>query len=189
MNFLKRKFPQIYRFFSAKNTRRWFRRIEKTLLWLLLASLFSFNHQANAEHRTRTVIPTILLLSNPYAFYPHLQAATTLWTIGARKEAHKELALAQELWNPNILGAATPPSKLAAEWEAQDRKRIADFQFWKLQAKEKPRWRDAHILVAQLALELGERKEAQEHLDAAYQLDPDHDAVKKLQAILESRSQ
>jgi tetratricopeptide (TPR) repeat protein len=174
---------QISRFFSAKKTRRRLASMGKLVLWASLLALFAVNHTAKTTLKRETFIPVDMILSQPFSSDIHTLLADKLWNMGLRDTAKKELLIAQELWKPNItatnnvLGANSSPDKLLSQWEAVEKTMWSDLRFWQQLVQEKPDYRDGHIILAQLAYDLGEKEEAKTHLAIAQTLDPNNETV------------
>lgn len=182
-------FPQISRFFSAKKTRRKLAAIGTLLLWTGILGLFALNHRGKTTWKKETYIPVKELLTHPFSWNTHALLADKLWAEGLRGTAKKELAIARDLWKPDansgsVLGATTSPDDLLAQWENTEHTMRTNLRFWQQLMKDKPGYLDGHIMVAQLAYDLGETDIAKTHLVIANTLDSNNDTVIRLTKLL-----
>ena len=170
MNIVKYiEFPHISRIFSA-------------LLWLALVSFIFINIYAK---RTLTpllwprLIATLRAPTNPTL---HTNLAKYYWDYGLLAESKKELALIDQA--NNVLGTATPPLDLFAQWEKEPLKNQQLLVKWERIIQQYPDYRDAYLIAATLLYELGKAEEAHALATTAIALDPNNPIASRLLMIL-----
>lgn len=158
------------------------KKIFSVFLFLILISFIAFN-----IHETRRVPRDLTLFTRtfdqPFSIQSHMQAAFTLWNKGFYKTAKNELLLASDLYadtKGRVLGVATAPAEILADWESQPQKLYGDYAFWIKVTAEKPEYRDGFIMAGIDAYRLGKREEAKSLLQKAYALDPNYTPLNAL---------
>lgn len=105
-----------------------------------------------------------------------MEAAQSLWDAGSLTQAKHEATLAQDLSvSGTVLGSTISPSpELLA----------SQFDHWKAIAQERPDYRDAFVMAAAYAYQLGNKEEARALINRAFALDPTSPTVQELLKII-----
>jgi tetratricopeptide (TPR) repeat protein len=175
MQIPKLTFPHIPRLFSALTF----------ILWVLLLAAFIFNIQGVIQKPSFLSDFFTPSLSHPFSAKTHLSAAVNLWNSGFHQTAKNEILLAQDLFrtqDQSVLGIATSPSVLLAQWEAQPQKLMNDYEYWTSVAEERPDYRDGYIMAGFCAYQLNKQEEALTYFKKAQEIDPNY---QPLNTILE----
>ncbi len=101
--------------------------------------------------------------------------ARDFWRVGEGESATQEMALAQELDMPQVLGVSIRQEE--------------NQRYWKEIVKDYPDYRDAYIQLASIAYEKGNKDEAREYIKSAVALDPNNPIVKKLEDFISPSAQ
>jgi len=168
-------FPHISRVFSALTF----------VLWVLLLMAFIFNIQGVIQKPSLLSEFFASSLSHPFSAKTHVSTAINLWNSGFHQTAKHEILLAQDLFRTqeqSVLGIATSPSVLLAQWELQPQKLKDDYKYWVSVVKEKPDYRDGYIMAGFCAYQLNKQEEALGFLLKAHEIDPNY---QPLNTILE----
>jgi len=171
------KFPHIPRLFSA------------TLLFLVLWAGFGLLLAVNGLSLEAGSPATLYLpvLRRPLSADVHTKTAQALWNTGHRQQAKYEAGLAQDLSGGAVLGDVAP-SDLLTQWESEPVKLNDQFLHWKKITEEKPDYRDAFVMAAVFAYQLGNKPEAVALINRAFALDPSP-AIHELKNTIEENQQ
>jgi len=114
-----------------------------------------------------------------------MEAALALWELGSQTQAKREAALAQDLSRGRaVLGSNTSPSDLIRQWETEPAKIESQFAYWNAVAGERPDYRDALVMAAAYAYQLGNTEEARTLINRAFALDPASPTARELKTII-----
>ncbi|MBI4062305.1 tetratricopeptide repeat protein [Candidatus Gottesmanbacteria bacterium] len=156
------KFPHISRFFSAS-------------LLLGLGVLLSLNILLLGK-RSRDPYQ-LAVLKAPWSPTTHEQLARQYWQGGKIPQAVSELKLA------SVLGTTTYADQIT-RWESERVQKEAALAYWRAVAEKHSNYRDAFVILASLAYELGRFDEARKYLTRAESLDPYAKSIDNLKTIL-----
>ena len=168
------RFPSIHIPYAEK--------IISVVLFLVLIVWIVFN-SIQSQKQSKDTSLLIRTFDRPFSIQSHVQTALTLWDRGFYKTAKKELVLASDLYMSDpgsVLGVATAPAKILADWESQPQKLYGDYAFWVEVTREKPDYRDGFFMAGVNAYKLGKRSEAKEYFQKAYALDPNYPPLNTL---------
>lgn len=153
------RFPHVSRKFSAKL----FSYSQNSLLWACLTVLFAINVFARINLTPSYWGKLEATLLQPFSAASHQRLAQEFWMQGLRDAAQKEA----------VLGAST--EKLEELSENLEQK----YNYWQSVVLTHPDYRDAYIILASLAYQLGKIEEAKKYLNQAIMLDPNNKALEK----------
>lgn len=126
-----------------------FSSLEITLLWTSLAALIAINIFSLQKGRPAYWDKFVILL----------------WSRGYKQEAR------------NVLGATTDLLQTLTRWEEEAATFEKKYAFWQTVAGARPDYRDAFVILAALAYQLGKLDEARSWLERAFTLDPNSSTV------------
>lgn len=119
----------------------------------------------------------------------HLVLAATAADLYDWRLSQKEYALAVRLAGSTDSEQLSQYKALSAEVKSEifaEEMITNEIQKWKTVLKKQPTYRDAHIYLAYLYYQLSDDERAQEHINRAWELDPNNKTVQSLRSILYS---
>lgn len=154
-----------------------------TFLFLLFSFLFLNLYSLTFPEREELDKVKRKVLLSPFEPKTHVGLAKTYLKLGYFELAEKELMLAKSL-------TSTPPlslkevEKALKEAKEEPQKTCQEIAFWEKAIQEKPDYRDAYFQLAVLYSQLSQKEKAREYLQKTLKLDPNFEAGKKLDKIL-----
>lgn len=180
-------FPRFPRIFTATIVPF----VAKTALWSAFTALLIVNVYARANLTPSYWLALIAGLRSPTAPSVHQALAQAYWQQGLLSQAKRELSYAQDIINDmretagqEVLGASTDPRELLVQWEQEPERLRRQYRFWQTVAREKPDYRDAHLVTGSLAYQLGYYKDAEQYIQQARRIDPNLPVIEKLRVYL-----
>lgn len=171
------RFPHIPRLFSAT--------VSFVSLWAGLGLALTINIAQLQQSPTDTTYR--FLLQTPLVASSHTQAALTLWNQGRHEEAKHEAGIAQDLAAMGgVLGTSISAEDLLNTWEAEPERLHTAYSYWKKVTEQKPDYRDAFIIAAIHAYQLGYSQEAHTLIGQAAQIDPSSTIVQLWKTYIEN---
>jgi tetratricopeptide (TPR) repeat protein len=171
------QFPHIPRLFSAT--------VCFVTLWAGLGLAFAINTLLRQQSPPDTTYR--FLLETPRIASSHTQAALTLWNQGRHEEAKHEAAIAQDLAvMGGVLGISISAEELLNTWEAEPARLQEEYVFWKQVSEQKQDYRDAFLMAATRAYQLGYIQQARTLIEQAVQIDPGSSAIQLWKTHIEA---
>ena len=162
---MKFQFPH----FSHRISARLVFRLEMTLLWLGLAALVGINILSLQKSRPAYWNKLMMLFETPFSVNRHIDLASLLWKQGNKKEARQLIASAE---TGSVLGVTTDPKSVLVLWEKEAQARNKQYSFWQSISMQYHDYRDAYLMLALLAYQLGNHEEARGWIEKAQTIDP-----------------
>lgn len=165
--------------------------VAKTTLWSAFTALAIINVYARINLTPSYWAALLTSLRFPVSPKAHQALAEAYWQQGYVTQAKQELLYAQDVINSTrgttdqtVLGVSTAPSDLLTQWEQEPERLRRQYQFWQNVVKEKPDYRDAYIMLASIAYQVGTLNDAQASLARAQALDPNSPSIQALTTLL-----
>lgn len=180
---MRLKLPHFPRIFTATI----FPGVASGILWASLVMLVGLNLLLTKTRPLSYPDELFNVLTRPFSDLAHEKLATSLWHMGARANATRELAIAGELPpgdKVNVLGATTSPADLLRQWENAPKREAADLAYWQSVTVTHPEYRDAYVQMAALSYAGGNLIQTKEYLVRATALDPNGKMVRDLLAFI-----
>jgi hypothetical protein len=170
---MSQQLPQITRLFSAGTLLRW----SEYVCWILLVLFFGINILGTySQPGVRTMLTQALTSMNDTRTY--LTLVNLFMANGKSTAAQNELTLAKDT-------AHTPQQKIMiSTWRSQPLTLEKEFQYWKTTTDQLPNYRDAYIMAAAKAYDLGKFSTAKIFITHAFSIDPNNPTVIAYQKLI-----
>lgn len=184
-------FPYFSRIFSAQ----YLTITGYIILWVLLILLIATNIKITAQSRYDSKLASLSALRYPTNAGIHEQLAELYYSSGDIKRANQELSIYHDLQTVSqtlpasesdsiVLGEATQSVINTEDWSKADRQKQMQYAYWQTIVREKPFYRDAYIISAYLAAEMGKTDDAWLLIRKAEILDPNNTTILALERQL-----